>query len=83
MNRVKIREVTALDKHNVLSMRDSADVILDTLPALYDYYSSIPNAYIAGVFYDENLAGALVGHIGRYIRFVDFEFSVLSNLSEN
>ena len=71
-NSIKFREVTALDKQDVLSLRDSAEAFMDSLPALFDYYASIPNAYLAGVFYDENLAGFLVGHIGNYICFCRF-----------
>ena len=66
MNGVKIREVTALDKENVLSIRDSAKPCLDTLPALFDYYFAIPNAYLAGVFHEEKLVGFMVGHIGMF-----------------
>ena len=72
VNGVNIRMVTALDKENILSIRDNAEAFPDTLPALFDYYSAIPNAYLAGVFYEEKLAGFIVGHIGTCIRFCPF-----------
>ena len=63
MDRIRIRRMTTSDKENVLAMRDNTKPGPDSLPAYFDHYASIPNAYPAGLFYDEKLAGFSVGHI--------------------
>ena len=60
---ITIRRLTASDKEDVLALRENTEPGPDSLPAYFDYYSSIPNAYPAGIFYKEKLAGFLVGHI--------------------
>ena len=63
MDKITIRRVTSSDKESVLAMRDNTTPGPDSLPAYFDYYATIPNAYPAALFYDGNLAAFLVGHV--------------------